>query len=562
MKRVVLSILFLIIQSGTALLLPYTMAQIVELGISTGNLNYILQQGAVMIAFAVISFIAALLNNYMASQIAYEFGQNLREYVYKTVLHFTKNQYDSFETSSLITRTTSDVTQVQELVEMGLKFLILAPIYLIGGISLTFLLSKRLALVFVGFLPVLILSVLIFQKYAQPLYSKVQSLLDRMNLLFREGLNGTRTLRVFRSEDQHTQKYKQVSNDYATTSVTALTIMGAMVPFIFLLLSIATLFIIWVGAKGVSVGSIQVGSIMGAVSYASQISIGFILLTNAILSVPKSRVSMERIDEIIQHKNQPFPLDKSDFNNAGLLHLDSLSFQYPQNQHPTLENISLTVKRGETLAVVGGTGSGKTTLVQLLAGLYPATTGTIRVKNSTTKPLTEQELQSVTSYNPQKSTLFMGTIRENLLMGNPNATDDELWAALTAAQGDSFVKALDKELDSWVEWGGTNFSGGQRQRLCIARTILKPADIYIFDDSFSALDYKTDAAVRLGIAPILKNAVTVIVAQRISSVRNVEYIAVLEQGRLDGFGSHDQLMKTSTVYQELVESQTDKEVPA
>ena len=562
MKRVVLSILFLIIQSGTALLLPYTMAQIVELGISTGNLNYILQQGAVMIAFAVISFIAALLNNYMASQIAYEFGQNLREYVYKTVLHFTKNQYDSFETSSLITRTTSDVTQVQELVEMGLKFLILAPIYLIGGISLTFLLSKRLALVFVGFLPVLILSVLIFQKYAQPLYSKVQSLLDRMNLLFREGLNGTRTLRVFRSEDQHTQKYKQVSNDYATTSVTALTIMGAMVPFIFLLLSIATLFIIWVGAKGVSVGSIQVGSIMGAVSYASQISIGFILLTNAILSVPKSRVSMERIDEIIQHKNQPFPLDKSDFNNAGLLHLDSLSFQYPQNQHPTLENISLTVKRGETLAVVGGTGSGKTTLVQLLAGLYPATTGTIRVKNSTTKPLTEQELQSVTSYNPQKSTLFMGTIRENLLMGNPNATDDELWAALTAAQGDSFVKALDKELDSWVEWGGTNFSGGQRQRLCIARTILKPADIYIFDDSFSALDYKTDAAVRLGIAPILKNAVTVIVAQRISSVRNVEYIAVLEQGRLDGFGSHDQLMKTSTVYQELVESQTYKEVPA
>lgn len=562
MKRVVLSILFLIIQSGTALLLPYTMAQIVELGISTGNLNYILQQGAVMIAFAVISFIAALLNNYMASQIAYEFGQNLREYVYKTVLHFTKNQYDSFETSSLITRTTSDVTQVQELVEMGLKFLILAPIYLIGGISLTFLLSKRLALVFVGFLPVLILSVLIFQKYAQPLYSKVQSLLDRMNLLFREGLNGTRTLRVFRSEDQHTQKYKQVSNDYATTSVTALTIMGAMVPFIFLLLSIATLFIIWVGAKGVSVGSIQVGSIMGAVSYASQISIGFILLTNAILSVPKSRVSMERIDEIIQHKNQPFPLDKSDFNNAGLLHLDSLSFQYPQNQHPTLENISLTVKRGETLAVVGGTGSGKTTLVQLLAGLYPATTGTIRVKNSTTKPLTEQDLQSVTSYNPQKSTLFMGTIRENLLMGNPNATDDELWAALTAAQGDSFVKALDKELDSWVEWGGTNFSGGQRQRLCIARTILKPADIYIFDDSFSALDYKTDAAVRLGIAPILKNAVTVIVAQRISSVRNVEYIAVLEQGRLDGFGSHDQLMKTSTVYQELVESQTYKEVPA
>ena len=560
--KTALSITFLLMQISCALYLPYLMANIVNNGIVAGDIAYIWRQGALMIALTIFSLIGQVLNTYISAKIAYKLGMDLRSDIYRKALSFSKSEYDKFGTSSLITRNTNDVTQVQNLIEMGLKFFILSPLYLIGGIGMTFLLSPKLALIFVAVVPFLTIATIIIYKIANPLYGKMQKLQDKLNLYFREGLTGVKVIRAFGKEDDEYQKYRVANQDYTRTSITAATIMAVFVPIITLLISIATLIITWIGAGSAAAGTMEIGTIMGAISYSVQILTGFGILTSVILAIPRGQISVGRIHEVLDT-----PLSIQDEKTPvlpgnGSLQFEHVDFRYPGAAKRTLEDINFTVQKGQCLAIIGSTGDGKTSLVNLIARLYDVENGCVKIGGTDIRQISQPELHELVSLTPQKSTLFMGTIRENMLMGKPDATDGEIWAALDMACATEFVKGLPSGLDSVIDKSGGNFSGGQKQRLCIARTLIKNAGIYIFDDSFSALDFKTDAAVRSNMKTKRSGAITVIVAQRISTIMGADLIAVLENGRLAGLGTHDGLKATNRVYGEIVDSQTYKEVVA
>lgn len=504
--KTALAIFFLLVQTGCALYLPYLTAGIVDNGIMAGDVSYIWQQGGVMMIFALLSLGGALLNMYIAGKISFGVGEGLRDDIFTKALGFSKTEYDRFGTSGFITRNTNDVTQVQTVVEMSLKFLILSPLYLIGGIYLTWTLSPTLAIPFLVVIPGMAVAALVIYRFATPLYSKMQTLLDRLNL--------------------------------------------------------ATLAIVWVGGGAAAAGGMEVGAIMAAVSYSVQILMGFALLTNVILSLPRGQVSAKRINEVLDTEpaiqDAPLPAVPNEIS----LTFEGVSFRYEGAARKALDDVSFTAQQGQTLAIVGGTGDGKTSLLSLIPRLYDVESGSVRLSGVDVREMGQAPLRAHVSYAPQKSSLLAGTIRSNLLLARPGAGDEEMWAALEDACATEFVSALPGGLDSPVEKGGVNFSGGQRQRLCIARAILKEADVYLFDDSFSALDFKTDAAVRAALRRRLAGKITVIVAQRIGTIAGADVIAVLEKGRLAGLGSHRELLASSPVYREIAESQSYQEVAA
>jgi ABC-type multidrug transport system fused ATPase/permease subunit len=558
-----LAIAFLLVQTGCALYLPYLTAGIVDKGIIAGDIGYIWRQGGLMLAFTVFSLAGALLNMYIAGNIAFGLGQQLRDKIFSKVLCFSQAEYDRFGTSALITRNTNDVTQVQTVVEMFLKFLILAPLYLLGGIYLTWRLNPSLAIPFVAVMPFMAVAALVIYRFATPLYNKLQKLLDRLNLLFREGLTGVRVIRAFANEEADYRKYAQTNRDYTQTSIAAGTIMSVFVPLTTLILNLATIGIMWIGGRSAAAGSMDIGAMMAAITYSAQILVGFGLLTNVILTLPKGQVSAKRIHEVLATplsvKDCRRPLPPADVS----LLFDRVDFRYPGAAGKTLENISFSLAQGQTLAIISGTGEGKTSLLGLIPRLYDVANGSIQIGGVDVRQLAQAVLHQLVSLAPQRSLLLTGTIRSNLLLAKKDATDAEIWAALDAACATEFIKKLPNGLDSPVEKGGGNFSGGQRQRLCIARALLKDAVIYLFDDSFSALDFKTDAAVRAALKTRLPAKITVIVVQRVSTIADADLIAVLDKGRLAGLGTHQELLRSNPVYQEIVRSQAYlKEVAA
>ena len=558
----IVAIGFLIVQIVCSLWLPLVTADIVNVGIKTSDIDFIWSKGYLMIALSVCSMIGAICNTFLFSKISYKLGGELRSDIYRKVLHFSKHEFDKIGTSSLITRNTNDVTQVQTLVEGGLKFLILAPAMLIGGIIMTYLLSPTLALIFLCTVPFLAISYFVIYRFASPLYSKMQRLLDSLNQFFREGLTGVKVIRAFGKEEQEYEKYKAVNREYTKNYITAGTIMSVSIPLVTMLVSLATVIIVWVGGKGVESGTIEVGSIMSAISYSIQILMGFGMLTNVILGIPRGQISAKRINEVLDMPvsiNDPEQAAKA---GGSTLTFENVDFRYQGAERKTLENISFTVSNGQTLAIIGGTGDGKTSLVNLISRLYDAEKGSVKIGGTDVRDMDQKTLHDLVSYSPQKSTLFFGTIRSNMLMGKPDATDDEIWAALDIAHATEFIRTLPDGLDGAVEKGGGNFSGGQKQRLCIARALLKDASIYIFDDSFSALDFKTDGEVRRAMRGKLKDAITVIVAQRIGTVMDADAIAVIDNGKLAGLGSHGELKATNPVYRQIIDSQFYKEEAA
>lgn len=558
----ILAIVFLLVQASCILYLPYLTAGIVDSGILAGDVGYIWRQGGIMLGFTVISLVAALLNMYIAGKIAFDLGKDLRDELFTKALSFSKTEYDRFGTSGLITRNINDVTQVQTVVEMLFKFLILSPVYLIGGIYLTWKLSPALAVPFIIVLPFMGVAAVVIYRFATPLYGKMQKLLDRLNLLFREGITGVRVIRAFANEGEDYEKYKDINRDYTRTSITAGTIMSVFVPLITLILNLATLSIVWIGGNSAAGGNMEAGAIMAAVAYSAQILTGFSLLTNAILTLPRGQVSVKRIHEVLDTQVEIVDSPAPNKPCHASLAFDDVSFHYPGAARPALSGISFEAARGQTLAVVGGTGDGKSTLLSLISRLYDSGRGSVRLGGVDVRDMAQSELHGRVSYAPQKSALMMGTIRSNMLLAKPESSDEEIWSALGAACATEFIKSLPDGLDSPVEKGGANFSGGQRQRLCIARTILKDAGVYLFDDSFSALDFKTDAAVRAAIRERLKDKITVIVAQRIGTIVDADMIAVLDNGTLAGLGTHRELLESNSVYQEIVKSQGYMEVAA
>jgi ABC-type multidrug transport system fused ATPase/permease subunit len=561
--KTALAIVFLLVQTGCALYLPYLTAGIVDKGIVTGDIGYIWRQGGLMLIFTVCSLAAALLNMYIAGNIAFKIGKELRNEIFTKVLSFSKTEYDKFGISALITRNTNDVTQVQNVLEMFLKFLILSPLYLIGGIYLTWRLSPGLAIPFMVVIPFMAAAAVVIRRFATPLYGKMQKLLDKLNLLFREGLTGVRVIRAFAKEDEDYEKYEEINRAYTQTSVTAGTIMSIFVPLITLILNMATLGILWIGGNRAVSGNLEVGAIIAAINYSMQILLGFGLLTNVILTLPRGQVSAKRVYEILDTplSIMDAPESQTAADNS-TLSFEQVSFRYGGAAEKTLCDISFTVNKGQTLAIIGGTGDGKTSLLSLIPRLYDVEEGSVKINGIDVRNMVQADLRKLVSSTPQKSSLMMGTIRSNMHLAKPNATDEEIWSALEDACAAEFVKKLPDGLDSQVEKGGGNFSGGQRQRLCIARTLLKNAAIYLFDDSLSALDFKTDAAVRAAMKIRLKNNIGIVVTQRISSARNADIIAVLDKGKLVGLGTHDELVKDSLIYQEIIRSQGYKEEAA
>lgn len=554
-----IAIMFLIVQIICALYLPKVTADIVDNGVRLSDIAYIWSKGYLMIGLSIVSLLGALCNTYLFSRISYNLGGELRGDIYRKVLSLSKHEFDKISTSSLITRNTNDVTQVQTLVEGGLKFLIMAPAMLIGGIIMTWLLSPILGAIFLCTVPVLGISYFIIYRYANPLYAKMQKLLDTLNLFFREGLTGVKVIRAFGKESTEFEKYKAINREYTHTYITAGTIMSLSIPLVTMLVCLATLLITWVGGKGVANGTLETGAIMAAISYSVQVLMGFGMLTTVILSIPRGQVSAKRICEVI---DMPLSIQDSvqlkDADQTALT-FEHVDFKYQGAEKKTLANINFTINKGQTLAIIGSTGDGKTSLVNLITRLYDVEAGCIRIGSTDIRELPQKRLRDMVSLTPQKSTLFFGTIRSNLLKGKQDATDDEIWMALDIAQASEFVRSLPDGLDSIVEKSGGNFSGGQKQRLCIARALLKDAFIYIFDDSFSALDFKTDAAVRSAMQQKLNNSITIIVAQRISTVMNADLIAVLDNGKLAGLGSHQELKEANAVYQEIIDSQFHRE---
>ena len=553
------AVLFMTIQVVSNLYLPNLTSDIVNDGIAKGNIDYIWQAGFKMLGFSLISIIAAVCNVYLAARTSQGLGQKLRSDIYRTVINFSHDEMDQVGTSSLITRTTNDVVQIQNVAMMFLRMMIMAPIMLIGASFLAYQKDAQLTSIFLVVLPIMALFIGGVMYFAVPLFKAMQKKTDRINLVFREGLTGVRVIRAFRRDKFEQERFDEANTDYTQNAKKVYSIMSVMFPAMTLIMSGTNIAITWMGGHLIANQAMQVGNLLAFVTYAMQILMSFMMLSMVFVFIPRAQASAVRINEVLDlHTPIEDPATPKTFGDQpASLAFNQVNFRYQNAEHLALENVDFQMTAGQTVAVIGGTGSGKTTLVNLIPRFYDVETGEVTVKGLNVKDVTLHDIHQQVAFVPQKANLFTGTIRENMQYGNPNATDDEIWHALEIAQSKDFVSELEGGLDSHVEQGGGNFSGGQRQRLAIARALVKKAAVYVFDDSFSALDFKTDALLRKALKEDaeIQKSVVVIVGQRVSTVADADTILVLDEGQLVGKGSHAELKANNATYQEIINSQ-------
>lgn len=557
--RIAWLFVFLVIQVVSMLMIPTLSAEIIDNGVATGDIDYILKYGGIMIAIAIIGFISSMLNVYLSSTESQKAGSKLRELLFDKILNYSTEEIDKFGISTLMTRTTSDVLQVQQVLVMVLRFMILDPLRIVVAAILAFTREPKLAFVFVIIVPILVVSVILLLRKVNPLFRSLQIKTDSLNRVFREGLTGIRVIRAFNREDYEEERFDKENEDYAKTGTRAHTYMALTNPLMILLTSATTVFIIWFGAQYISVGEMEVGNLVAFTSYSFNILMGIMMLSMIITMLPRVQVALERIYQVLDapkeivDKENPTSLDLE--AEEMVLEFEDVDFRYPGAEKLALEGIDFSVKDGQKVAIIGGTGAGKSTLANLIVRLYDIESGSIKINGIDITNMSQHNLRDAVGFATQNASLFSGTIRENLKYGNEEATDEELWHALDVAQGADFVSELPDGLGSRVEQGGANFSGGQRQRLSIARALVTDARILVFDDSFSALDFKTDAQLRKALEPETTDKAVIIIAQRISTVVDADEILVLDNGELAGKGTHDELKETNKVYQEIIESQ-------
>ncbi|KRM86508.1 ABC transporter ATP-binding protein [Lacticaseibacillus thailandensis] len=556
---VVGAILFMVAQVISNLYLPNLTSDIVNNGVETGDVNYIWRKGGEMAIFALISVLAAVMNVLLASRASQRLGANIRKDIYRKVINYSHDEMDTVGTSSLITRTTNDVVQIQNVAIMALRMMIMAPIMLIGASFLAYQKDHTLTQIFVIVLPIMVVFIGLIMIFAVPLFRKMQQKTDNINLVFREGLTGVRVIRAFRQDDFEQKRFEGVNQDYTHNAVKVFSIMALMVPVMTLVISATNIGIVWWGGHLIAAQAMNTGNMIAFMTYAMQILMSFMMLAMIFVFVPRAQASAVRINEVL---DQNSPIDsKADAKNfdgtTPELQFDHVEFRYRHAENPALTGANFDMHAGQTLAVIGGTGSGKSTLVNLIPRFYDVEQGAVRVNGIDVKDADLKELHKTVAFVPQKAVLFAGTVRENMQWGKADATDDEIWHALEIAQARDFIEEEPDGLDYMVEQGGANFSGGQRQRLAIARALVKPASIYVFDDSFSALDFKTDANLRQALKddPDISSKVVVIVGQRVSTVADADEIVVLDEGRVVGFGNHEELKANNETYQEIVSSQ-------
>lgn len=556
----------LFIQAMTDLALPDYMSNIVNNGIASGDTGYILTEGGIMLLVALLGAVCTILVGYLSARIAAGTARNLRHDVFRKVEGFSNAEFDRFSTASLITRTTNDIQQIQMLSVMALRFVFYAPIMGIGGVIKAVGKSTGLSWIIAVAVLVVIGLVMVIFALSVPRFKRVQRLVDQLNLVTRESLTGMMVIRAFNTQKREEERFDEVNRDLTKTNLFVNRIMVFMMPVMMLLMNGVQLLIIWIGAGQVDLGKIQVGDMMAFMQYAMQIIMSFLMISVMFIMLPRASVSAERINEVLEtdpvivDKNKPLHFPE---NFKGVIEFKNVSFTYPNANEPALKNINFTARPGQTTAFIGSTGSGKSTLVHLLVRFYDITEGQILIDGVDIRDVPQHELREKIGFVPQKGVLFSGTIRSNLQYAKENAPDDEVRKAAQIAQAADFIQEKEAEYDSEIAQGGGNVSGGQKQRLSIARALLKRAPIYIFDDSFSALDFKTDAALRRALKQETGDSTMLVVAQRISTIMGSEQIVVLDEGEVAGIGTHQELLNHCEVYREIAQSQlSEKELEA
>ena len=558
------AVFFLLIQVSCDLYLPTVTADLVNRGIVQKDMGVIWNEGIKMLIVAAIGLVAAGVNVYFAATQSMKVGEKLRSQIYHKVLRFSNREMDEFGDSSLITRSTNDIVQIQKVMVQMLRMMLQSPVMLVAACVLAYVREPQLTKVFFISLPILAIIVMAVMYFAVPLFKSIQKKTDRINLIFREGLTGVRVIRAFRQEEREQNRFKKANEDYTQTGIKAFTIVSTLFPVVTLILGMTNVAIILLGGHLVANMSMQVGDLIAFMTYATQIMISFMMLSMIFVFVPRASASATRVNAVLDqpisiHNAPEKDQEKISINQPASLEFKNVDFRFHGAERLALHDLNFKVTAGQTLAIIGGTGSGKSALVNLIPRLFDIESGEIKVDGVPVKKLSQHNLHEVISITQQQAVLFSGTIRSNLQFGYEEATDKEMWHALEIAQAADFVRE-EGGLDAVVEQNGSNFSGGQRQRLAIARTIIKPASIYVFDDSFSALDFETDAKLRAALAkdPQIQRAVTVIVAQRISTVVDADQIIVLDEGRVVGQGTHQELKAHNETYQQIIKSQVEK----
>ncbi|MFN7978538.1 MAG: ABC transporter ATP-binding protein [Vicinamibacterales bacterium] len=548
-------------QSLANLYLPRLMADIVDHGIVPGDTTHILEIGGLMLLVAVAGTACAVGASFFSAKVATGFGRVVRDRIFDRVANFSVHQFDRFSTASLITRTTNDTTQVQQVLLMILGMAITAPMMAIGGVILSLSQDARLARVLITVIPVLSLVFFLIMRSALPLFQQMQVKIDRLNLVLDEGLTGVRVIRAFDRGAHESRRFAAANEDVTGTAIAVNRLVALLMPAMFLTMNLTSVSIIWLGAGRIDSGDTQVGAMMASLQYAIQILFAVFMVTAVFVTVPRAAASAVRINEVLDvtpdvvDPAQPRPLGAT----RGLVEFQDVTFQYPGAEEPALSGVSFTARPGEVTAIIGGTGSGKSTLAGLIPRFYDVNAGRVLVDGVDVRELRQQELRARIGYVPQRTVLFSGTIASNLRFGNESATDDDLRHAARVAQAAEFIDAMPEGYASPVAQGGTNLSGGQKQRLAIARALVRRADIYVFDDSFSALDFATDARLRAALRADTTAATVFLVSQRIGTVMGADRIIVLDDGHVAGIGTHAELMHSCEVYRQIARSQASRE---
>lgn len=549
------------LQSMSELYLPTLMADIVDIGIVQGDIPYIWKIGGFMLIIAILGTIVSILASYLAAKVSMGFGKLLRNKVFTHVSNFSLQEFDKIGTASLITRTTNDITQVQNVTMMMLRMMIMAPLMCIGGVIMAMSRDVELSVIFVVAVPILAAVIVLVASKGIPLFKAMQKKVDKLNLVLREQLTGVRVVRSFNRTNHEHERFDEANRDLTGTALKVNRLMAVMMPIMMLMINFTTIAIIWFGGIRIDQGDMLVGDLMAFIQYAMQIMFSLMMMTMMFVMIPRASVSAARINEVIQMK--PEILDAEDVmhtdNNLGVVEFRDVTFSYPGAEQPAVHNISFTAEPGKVTAIIGGTGSGKSTLINLIPRFYDVDTGAVLVDGIDVREFSQEELRSKIGYVPQKALLFTGTIADNIRYGKEQASIEEVEHAAKVAQATEFISNMNDAFDTMIAQGGANVSGGQKQRLSIARALVRKAKIYLFDDSFSALDFKTDAKLRAALKEETDQATILIVAQRVSTVMDADQIIVMDEGKIVGIGKHRELLSTCEVYREIVTSQLSEE---
>jgi ATP-binding cassette, subfamily B, multidrug efflux pump len=563
-QALVAVVLLQLVQTMATLYLPSLNANIIDKGIAKNDHSYIWHTGLLMLGVTLVQVVFSISAVYFGSRTAMGFGRDLRRNLFHRVTGYSAREVNRFGAPSLITRITNDVQQVQMLVVMGCTMLVAAPLTMIGGVIMALREDVGLSTMLLVSVPALVIAVSLVVTRMVPQFREMQVRIDSVNRILREQIIGIRVVRAFIREPDEVVRFGHANEDLTATSLRAGRLMACMFPTVMLVLNTSMVGAVWIGANRISSGDMQIGALIAFLSYLIQILTSVMMATFVVIMIPRAAVCADRIIEVLETESSVViptaPVTK--VVDHGLLELRNVGFHYPGAQSPVLSDISLVARAGQTTAIIGSTGSGKTTLLHLVPRLFDATSGTVLVDGVDVRDLAPEMLWRRIGLVPQRPYLFSGTVASNLRFGDPEATDDQLWEALEIAQATDFVRAMSNGLDTRINQGGTNVSGGQRQRLAIARALVHKPEIYLFDDSFSALDLATDARLRAALAPHTADATVLIVAQRVSTIARADQILVLEDGQTVGLGTHHELLADCSTYAEIVASQLTEEEAA